>query len=88
MAGKPARQIIGERGSLLTVPVRAIWFQLLIVFAAIGTVSLSATAMTTSVTQWLTLGVLVVCAVVHNELARGIERGRSSRSSAADRLRM
>ena len=80
MAGKPARQIIGERGSLLTVPVRAIWFQLLIVFAAIGTVSLSATAMTTSVTQWLTLGVLVVCAVVHNELARGIERGRREAS--------
>jgi diguanylate cyclase (GGDEF)-like protein len=80
MAGKPARQIIGERGSLLTVPVRAIWFQLLIVFAAVGIVSMSAAAMATTVTQWVTLAVLVACAVVHNELARGIERGRREAS--------
>jgi len=80
MAGKPTRQIIGERGSLLTVPVRAKWYQLLIVFLAISAIGWSATAMTTTAAQWLTLGVLVVCAVVHNELARGIERGRREAS--------
>jgi diguanylate cyclase (GGDEF)-like protein len=76
MAGKAARQIIGERGSLLTVPVRAIWYQLLIVFLALGILAWSTTTATVDAAQWLTLGVLVVCAVVHNELARGIERGR------------
>jgi diguanylate cyclase (GGDEF)-like protein len=76
MAAKPARQIIGERGSLLTVPVRAIWFQLLIVVAAITAVGVSAVTTTPSPGNWLTLGVLVACAVAHNELARGIERSR------------
>ena len=76
MAGKPARQIIGERGSLLTVPGRAMCYQLLIVLLAIGIEVWSTATTTLDATQWMTLGVLVICAVVHNELARGIERGR------------
>ncbi|QUQ70218.1 diguanylate cyclase [Kutzneria sp. CA-103260] len=76
MAGKTARQIIGERGSLLTVPVRAMRYQLLVVFLALGALAWSMTTATVEQSQWLTLGVLVLCAVAHNELARGIERGR------------
>ena len=76
MAGKPARQIIGERGSLLTVPVRAMCYQLLVVILTLGILAWSTATVTVAGSQWLTLGVLVVCAVAHNELARGIERGR------------
>ena len=69
--------VVPERSQLRAVPVRAAVYQLVIDALAVAAVLLSAWESSISGAQVLTLGVLVVCAVVHNELARGTERRRS-----------
>jgi diguanylate cyclase (GGDEF)-like protein len=74
MSDAPA---VPERNQLRTVPTAAAAYQLAIDALAVVAVGFSLWHNSITGVQLLTLAVLVGCAIVHNELARGTERRRS-----------
>jgi diguanylate cyclase (GGDEF)-like protein len=74
MSDAPA---VPERSQLRAVPAAAAAYQLAINALAAGAVGFSLWHNSITGMQLLTLAVLVGCAIVHNELARGTERRRS-----------
>jgi diguanylate cyclase (GGDEF)-like protein len=74
MSDAPA---VPERSQLRTVPAKAAVYQLAIDALAVVAVGFSLWHNSITGAQLVTLAVLVGCAIVHNELARGTERRRS-----------
>ncbi|AHI01964.1 hypothetical protein KALB_8607 [Kutzneria albida DSM 43870] len=65
-----------RRWEMWTVPRQALVHMLLVEAVALAVVVWSAAGASVSSSDLLVLSLLIVCAVVHNEIARGIERAR------------